>query len=254
MLKGQRSRNRRTSVNAPALRAVEDPAPVTNSRVLFFSDIHFPYQDDHLVERLLDQIASEEFTHVVNGGDCIDAYSISKYDPDPSRINQLGDELELAKEFHRKVAERTSASKHFLLGNHEQRIPQYLRRKAPALERLRCLQLESLLGLDDAGFQYHGREGFKIGSLRLKHGDKVAKGAGNSVRKELDDHWTSVVMGHCHRRAVVPIRKDDTIHKGIEAGCLCKLDVEYLSFPDWQQGWVVVEQNPDGVHVTEVEV
>lgn len=217
-------------------------------RVLFFSDIHFPHQEEHAVERLLDHMASERWDHVIDGGDRVDAYSVSKYDKDPRRITSLPDELRMSEHFSLLVEQATGARLHFCRGNHEQRIPDYLRRKAPALEGLDQLSLTNLLGLQ--GWHVHDRPGVVIGGVRFKHGDKVAKGAGNSVRKEMDDLWQSVVMGHCHRQAVVRTRKHQEF-VGVEAGCLARMDPEYCSHPDWKQGWVSLTITGDGVDVEE---
>lgn len=198
---------------------------------------------------MLDHMASEQWDHVIDGGDRIDAYSVSKYDKDPARLATLPDELRMSEELSETVeALAGDATLHFCLGNHEQRIRDYTRRKAPALEGVRGLALPKLLGVE--GWNFHDRPGVVIGGVRFKHGDKVAKGAGNSVRKEMDDLWQSVVMGHCHRQAVVRTRK----HKefvGVEAGCLAKMDPEYCAHPDWKQGWVSLTISPDGVDVEE---
>lgn len=250
MLKGQRSRNTTRRTTAPGRK----PQPAKDGgdavRVLYFSDVHGGnHCDEDAVDRMLDHMASEKWDHVVDGGDRIDAYSISKYDKDPRLIASLPDEFAWSKQFSDKVRDRAGdAELHFCLGNHEQRFPDYVRRKAPSLEGLEGLNLSQLMGLE--GFSVHGRTGVSIGGVRFKHGDKVAKGAGNSVRKEMDDLWQSVVMGHCHRQATVRVRKHQEF-VGVEAGCLCQMNPEYVSNPDWKQGWVSLTIHPDGVEVEE---
>lgn len=220
-------------------------------RILYYSDIHGNDHQNHAaVERMLDHMASEEWDHVIDGGDRIDAYSVSRYDKDPKRIGSLPAELAWSREFSKQVEARAgSATLHFTRGNHEQRIPDYLRRKAPELEGLAELSLQNLMGLD--GWNVHGREGVVINGMRFYHGDYTAKGAGNSVRKALDALWQSVVQGHCHRQAIVRTRKH-TEFVGVEAGCLCSMDPEYMAHPDWQTGWVSLLLEPNGrVDVTE---
>lgn len=249
MIKGQRSRRSVPTTLSSERRRREGRAEDSVS-VLYYSDIHGgTHHDEHAVERLFDHMESERFDHIIDGGDRIDAYSVSKYDKDPRLIASLPSELDWSKEFSKKVEARANdAELHFCLGNHEQRIPDYVRRRAPGLEGLSGLKMPTLLGTE--GWQNHGRPGIVIDGIRFKHGDKVAKGAGNSVRKELDDYWQSVVMGHCHRQAVVRVRKHREF-VGVEAGCLCRLDPEYVSHPDWKQGWVVVRITPNGVNVEE---
>lgn len=224
--------------------------PTREVSVFYYSDVHGgEHADEGAVERMLDHMASEEWDHVVDGGDRIDAYSVSRYDKDPRRIADLPEELAWSRDHSRRVEDRAGKAKlHFTRGNHEQRIPDYIRRKAPGLEGLKELSLEDLMGLD--GWGVHGREGVVIEGVRFYHGDYTAKGAGNSVRKAMDSLWQSVVQGHCHRQAVVKTRKH-TEFVGVEAGCLCKMDPEYMNHPDWKLGWVVVRIGPDGVRVEE---
>lgn len=250
--KGQRSRVNRSNASNQKR---QQGGPAATGRVLFFTDIHFPFQDAASVERLLDQVASEQFETIICGGDGVDAYSVSKYDPDPARLLSLQDELDQLGDFLGRINElQPNARKLYLVGNHEERIPHYVRRKGPALESLRCLKLDELLQTRENGFELHGREGVLIDDTRYKHGDRVAKGAGNSVIKEMEHHWRNVFMGHCHRRAVRRIRKDDREFVGGEAGGLMDLSPEYVSFPDWQPGWLVNTHHADGVEVEEVFV
>lgn len=249
MLKGQRSRSKTRPTTEPSgrQRPAKDAGDAVS--VLYYSDVHLSHHYEHAVERLLDHMASEQFDHIIDGGDRIDAYSVSKYDKDPRRLASLPDELALSEDLSEKVEARANGAElHFCLGNHEQRIRDYTRRRAPGLEGIRGLELPKLLGVD--GWNFHDRPGVVIAGVRFKHGDKVAKGAGNSVRKEMDDLWQSVVMGHCHRQAVVRTRKHREF-VGVEAGCLAKLDPEYIAHPDWKQGWVSLLISPDGVEVSQ---
>ncbi len=87
-----------------------------------------------------------------------------------------------------------------------------------------------------------------IEGVRFYHGDYTAKGAGNSVRKAMDSLWQSVVRGHCHRQAVVKTRKHQEF-VGVEAGCLCKMDPEYMKWmsTQFQNGSFVL--CPNGGHM-----
>lgn len=254
MLKGQRSRSKTRPTTEPGgrQRPAKD-AGGKGSRVLFVTDVHFPFHDEHAVERFLDHVDSEQVDTIIVGGDAIDAYSVSKYDPDPARINSLQDELDLLGGFLADIAARQpQARRVYIMGNHEDRIPAYLRRKAPALERLRCLQMSQVLQTAENGFELVSGEGIIIDGSRYKHGAEVAQGAGNSVKKAMERHWRNVFMGHCHRRAVRRVRKDDREFVGAEAGGLMSLSPDYVKFPDWQQGWLLNTHAGDG-HAVRVE-
>lgn len=245
MQKGQRRRaNRSNELGVKPLRVV--PKGEEGS-VLFVTDIHFPFQDDNAVERFLDHAESEQVDTVIVGGDAIDAYSVSKYDPDPKRIDSLQDELDQLGGFLAAINKRQpSARKVFIMGNHEDRIPRYMRRKAPALERLRSMSMSTLLQTEENGFELHNGEGILIDGTRYKHGVEVAQGSGNSVKKAMEKHWRNVFIGHCHRRAVRRVRKDDREFVGGEAGGLMDLSPSYVKFPDWQQGWFLNKHAGNG--------
>lgn len=250
--KGQRKKTSRTTAPAQKRRRETRKADADSLRVLWYTDTHFPHHDPYQVERLEDQIQSEQFDIIGMGGDGIDAYSVSKYDKDPSRIDTLQLELDLLGSHLRRVRDwQPNARRIYTPGNHEARIPNYVRGKAPGLDSLRCLKLPELLQTSKYGWELTPHTGVVVNETRLKHGSKVAQGAGNSVRKEMMDHWRNVAMGHCHRRATIRVRKDDREFTGVEGGGLMRLDPEYLDNPDWQQGWHVLTLHNDGRMETE---
>jgi len=204
--------------------------------LLYFSDIHFGHEDTRALDHLLEHIKANKYDHLVDGGDRIDAYSVSKFTKSKSRLVTLQDELNRSKDFSKTIEEIADGAQiHFCIGNHEQRIPHYLDNNAPGIADLDAMNLRTLMGLDN--WEVYGREGSLIHGLRVMHGNKVASGAGNTVRKEMNDQWSSVVQGHVHRAGIVRMRKGDEYYYGVEAGCLCRLDPEYVAFPDWQQSY-----------------
>jgi len=204
--------------------------------LLYWSDIHFGHEDTNALDVLLAHIKENDYDHLVDGGDRIDAYSVSKFTKSKSRLVTLQDELNRSKDFSKEIESIAPNSElHFCIGNHEQRIPHYLDNNAPGIADLDAMNLRELMGLEN--WNVYGREGTLIHGLRVMHGNKVASGAGNTVRKEMNDQWASTVQGHVHRAGIVRMRKGDKIYYGVEAGCLCRLDPEYVAFPDWQQSF-----------------
>lgn len=221
--------------------------------LLYFSDIHFGHEDTNALDHLLEHIKQNKYDHIVDGGDRIDAYSVSKFTKSKSRLVTLQDELNRSKDFSKEIESIAPNSElHFCIGNHEQRIPHYLDNNAPGIADLDAMNLRELMGLTN--WSVYGREGTLIHGLRVMHGNKVAAGAGNTVRKEMNDQWSSVVQGHVHRAGIVRMRKGDKIYYGVEAGCLCRLDPEYIAFPDWQQSYAkfVIDTHTDSVESVEL--
>lgn len=205
----------------------------SGKRIAVGSDMHFPDHDPLAIEKFLEECQKSDLA-IING-DLVDFYGLSRFNPDPRRKETLQDELDMAQEFLASI----DCPYVFNKGNHEIRVDKYLRSSATALECLRALKLHTLLGIPEEDM--FGNDGVLVDEIRVKHGTIVKNTAGLSGMAEAEKHWRSVVMGHTHRRGKMPVTKDGRIFYGVEAGCLCKLDPEYVTNPNWQQGFVVIE-------------
>jgi len=94
----------------------------------------------------------------------------------------------------------------------------------------------------------------------VKHGSVVAGQAGATAIKEVQKAGISVIHGHVHRSSIVHVsRTAQSLDGGpplvgVEAGCLCSLDPEYIlseDTPNWQQGCVVYTEFDDGTFIPE---
>lgn len=229
--------------------------------VAVLGDVHAPYHSQSAVDlacAVLEEQRKIRLDQVVNLGDLADFYSVSRYDKNPLRRNQLQDELVVCAEVMSQLTEASGdAELHFIEGNHEARLKSYIARTAPALASLPQLQLSALLGLESLGWEYHPIYHLIQDRFLVKHGHLVSSQSGATAKRELDAVGMSGASGHVHRLAHHE-RTDwsSTIngqppHIWIETGCLCEPDQEYAQGrpPNWQQGLAIVQFTPDGLVV-----
>lgn len=209
-------------------------------KVLFVSDIHAPYHDEQAINALCAFAKWWKPNVVVFIGDVVDFYAISRFDKDPDRKHELQLEIDKAVAVLERICKVCpTAVKHFVRGNHEDRLRKYIWNRAEELHGLRSLDVRSLLQLDKLGITYHENGRMRYHGMVIKHGDIVRKFAGYTSRGEFIETGISGVSGHTHRMAVYFIRNDAGTHLWMEIGCLCQLNPSYMEgkTPDWQQGF-----------------
>jgi len=213
-------------------------------------DVHIPYQDKaslKLAEAIMNYVKPDQIVQV---GDLVDFYPVSRYTKDPDRASgvHLQKELDEASSIIHKWAELAPVT--ILSGNHEARLDKYLVEKAPGLKGLRSLNVQSLLGVDDKKVSY--KEFMYLGRLFISHGDRVSKGgcahSAMTAKSNIEKMNCDVMLGHIHRLgAFYRKTRGGGDQAGFEIGCLCEREtVEYLPEPNWQHGMAVVHYRNDG--------
>ena len=78
-------------------------------------------------------------------------------------------------------------------------------------------------------------------SLVIKHGTLVRKNSAYAAYAELEREMfsISVMTGHTHRGGTSYITSRRGVVVGHECFCLCDLEPDYISNPNWQQGLVL---------------
>jgi metallophosphoesterase superfamily enzyme len=208
------------------------------------SDLQIPFQDQPVVELVLDFISQLRPHGVILNGDIIDGYGLSKFPRKSDITHTLADEIRQVQGV--LAALQDIPQKVYILGNHDQRIADYIDRQAPGIASLPNLRFEEVVQTATYGYRTVGyKEVFHLGKLAVTHGHHVRKQAGATAMAHLQQYGQSVLVGHCHRLAQVYHTDLNGTHVGIESGCLCRLDgLGYMPNPDWQQGFVVVEVDP----------
>ena len=138
----------------------------------------------------------------------------------------------------------------FVEGNHEARMRNYLVTRAPELAGLQVLDIRNLLGLDKLDIEYIPSRGksayWRYGCITIGHFNMARIKSGYTETGLIEKRHESVIQGHTHRVADITKRlPDGHAIAGIGSGCLCELDPEYCTDPDWMQAVVVITKRAD---------
>ena len=210
-------------------------------RTVVSNDFHGQFRDKTACKLFFGFLEREKPDQLILNGDIVDFYSISRFDKDPARKEDLQDELNNVYNFLVDIRNTLpEATVVYTEGNHEARLRKYLRSKAPALATLDALQIESLLGLESLGIRYE-EDGVWVGDLYVYHGSIIRSKSGFTAHAEMDKNGCSGMSGHSHRDAKAGSRKRGGQLVWFENFCMCQLDAEYIvGIANWTQGWSVV--------------
>lgn len=221
-------------------------------KIIIGMEMQIPYEDPKSFNAFCDFVVDYSPDGIVMVGDFLDV-------PGPSRWNRgtaqefegsLQKECDTAQKYlHLLRSVYTGWIGYHTQANHEMRIQNYIRAKAPAFANLRGLTLSSLLDL----------KGFKIEELGVyskfdgfttTHGDKgsLSKYGGGTAISAARKIGTNVVCGHTHRHGVIYERFGQKNIFGLETGHMMNVKkASYVDHPNWSQGFGVVESTKSGV-------
>lgn len=232
-------------------------APSGVTKAVWYSDTHFPFQDEAALNVVMGIVQDVQPDVVIHGGDLVDAWQISRFDKDPARQDSLQDNIDEARaHLHQMARIAPQARRVILEGNHENRLTRTicgLDGVQRELAKLRAFQEAMtwpvLLGLDDIGWEWIPDKVQSktpiLPKLITKHGSLVRKSAGMTARGEWERYGRSGISGHTHRLSAWHHRDANGVATWVEGGCTCKLEAEYGSDFDWQQGCVVLTWTAD---------
>jgi hypothetical protein len=149
--------------------------------------------------------------------------------------------------------------------NHgETRVKSYLKKWAPALDSLRELKYERLLGYDDLGITYHNQMWQFAPGWVLAHGDEgnATQTAGGTAMALAKRIGLSVVCGHTHKMGSQHYHagyggKITRPLYGYEVGNLMDMSkASYLpsGHGNWQQGFAILYIRAGNVTVVNVPI
>ena len=207
------------------------------------------------------KIASDfDPTDIISGSDGVDFYAVSKFDKDPAVLKGGGlqKEIDIWKRMQREwVSAAPNAKRHYIPGNHENRLETYLWRH-PEMYDLEVLKLKNLLGLSDVGIGDPVEE-VSFGEekkLVIKHGEVVRKGSAMSAKGELEKefHSVSIMTGHTHRGGSYFATGRNGVVFAHECFCLCSLNPNYMKNPNWQQGFSIATVTKDTISIESIPI
>jgi hypothetical protein len=226
---------------------------------VLYGDSHFPYQDDRALGVVKSIIADVKPDILVDMGDTLDCYTISRYSKDPNRRGSLQDEIDMGRtHLHQFAQIAPDAEKYLLDSNHFARLMKVIhgmQGESRELARLRSFQetmnWPHLLGLSEIGWNWIPENmqprSTILPKVILKHGSIVRKGSAMSARAEYERYGRNGASGHTHRLGKFYHRDLDGCHVWLETGCTCRLDPDYIpdGHPEWQQGCVIFTYSED---------
>ncbi|MFA5388850.1 MAG: hypothetical protein WC312_03750 [Candidatus Omnitrophota bacterium] len=224
-------------------------------KAIVINDQHIPYQDNKITDLLYRFIDDFKPDIIDILGDITDFWQISEFDKDPKRKNTLQKDID---ETHAHLKDLRSivpnAEIELHAGNHLDRMRKYIWRHAEALECIRSLNLEFLLGLDKLNISFiKEAEGYRQrGKLILTHGTVVSQDSGMTARRMLKKYGLSVIHGHTHRGGSNYITDLLGIRGAWENFCLCRMDLARewrMGVANWQQGFSYIYYYPDRFEV-----
>lgn len=175
---------------------------------LVASDAHYPFHHEGacgVVRQLLHRWQPDL---LILNGDFQDFAALGKFAKNPSSLVDLQILLDNGRTYLAELAAAAPDARCiYIPGNHEEdRLLNYLWTHCSALASLRCLTLESMLGLSEIGWTY-APDGVELtDELVVIHGDRYSNmlggGSGASARKEGLDLGVSSVTGHTHHGGV----------------------------------------------------
>ncbi len=206
-------------------------------------DTHNPFQDQRVLREVELFLGELQPDMILYPGDMGDFYGLSKFDKNPCRADELQKDLNSTAElFKRHRALAPNARMIFELGNHEDRLRRHLWGKDAALASLDCMTVEGLYKLKGSEVEcVDYEEGLLInGNFMVTHGDLIRAHSGYTAKGMSDKHGGSGIHGHSHRGGNSLKRNRFGIYGWWENFCLCDLNPDYVTNPNWQQGFSVV--------------
>lgn len=213
-------------------------------------DTHAPIHDKRAVAVAIEAIKVIRPERVLLIGDFVDCVAPARWSRGLAQeyVSSLPAEMEAGKKILADIRSVHTGPIDFLIGNHEERIENYVRMHAPALVGI-VPGIAELLEFERFGVEFREQPYPIAPGVRAIHGVKLSStqnAAGQSAYKERMRIGHSIIQGHTHRLGV-GWDSQERDRFWLEAGCL--LDFKkagYLDFrgvANWQQGFALLHED-----------
>ena len=267
-----RQRMARQRARAAVARREITGHPIRAQRIVVFGDVQLPWEDPCALDLVLQFIAWWKPDTVVLNGDITDCYAMSHFDKNPLNIGATEQEITKGKRLLGLL--KSVPQKIWLGGNHEDRWRKILWREAGSKGGLSPVVIalmhglgidrfdvdeswRRIFGVKEAGFTYwpyrHYLE-LAEANLLITHGFLVSMHSGYSAKRHYERLGKSVLVNHTHRMGSFLITQLWEPKGAWENGCLCRLDPEYVQFPNWQQAFSTITVSGNSFHVTQIPI
>jgi predicted phosphodiesterase len=211
------------------------------SRVAFLSDIHFDEHDKKAWPLALAVMSDLNLDRIILGGDIVEIDALSRFKTHPEKKLGLTKQLKLAKKELTVLREQFSLTDiTYMEGNHETRMERYIHERCPELHDVSELRVAARLGLDDLDIEWVPEDvSVSLGKLNVIHGHQIKHTSAKSLYSKVSanllcghDHWFDQHIQRVFGK---------TIHGVWINGCLRNLTPDWHRFPQWHQGFTVVD-------------
>ena len=255
--------------------------PVRSDTVtLAFGDAQIPFQNERAMSLALVAVQEIQPDNVVLTGDMLDLPSLSRFEQRSEWAGRMQEAIDRYHLFLAEIRARHIGRLAVVHGNHEERLPKFLRKDAAELIGIRRANAEKELGV--LTIQYLARyddldvesvTGYPNGTLWLEddlqviHGTQAKKG-GLSAANYLKNEQVSTIFGHDHRLQIAwqtrNTRKGGVERVAASPGCLAMTDGSVPGYhfttsesglvvpkaEDWQNGVLLIQHNERNHDVT----
>lgn len=224
------------------------------------ADLHSVHLDYKVLQKFLKE--TKDKTAVLINGDLLDSESLSRH-LKLHNVIEYEKELIICQEILKGLKEEFNHV-YFKAGNHDFWLERYLLTNAREVFKLKGLELESLLDLNNLNVHYiHNLRYIQFGDLDIIHGHEFNSGfgAGKFPAAGYLDKWQTfknrydvkVLASHCHRQDIVMSRRSKDGKYGVAwvTPAMCRKSAQYNPYAGWNNGWAVVTNNEG---VCEVEI
>jgi predicted phosphodiesterase len=230
-----------------------EPYVLECKRCLVLSDLHLPWHDSVALEAALAYGEQFQPDAILINGDLLDAYSLSRFDKDPTKP-KIAYELECCKQFFAHLRSRfPDTNIVWREGNHDYRMEQYLMANAPLFFEIEGARdvWHTAAGIPQHGVKYvREQRPVMLGELMVLHGHEQGKGIANPVnpaRGAFMRMLSCVLIGHSHRQSEHTERTaDGKVIACWSTGALCGLWPDYAKINRWSSGFATVLVEPSG--------
>ena len=93
-----------------------------------------------------------------------------------------------------------------------------------------------------------------IGHLMFTHGEIASRWSGMSAKRHYEKYGCCVIHGHTHRLGTFYHTNISNTFAAFENGCLSTLTPDYITAPDWQNGFSVLHHSNNYFHVDQIAI
>lgn len=224
--------------------------PKTNKSILIFSDIHVPFHSIDALTCAIQYGRKNKVDAILLNGDTLDFYKLSRFTVDPLKIDFIK-EIEYAKQFLISLKKAMPKAKiYFKVGNHEERLENYLKMKAPELWGIKDFTLDSMLEFGRLGIEIiKDKRIVYAGKMPILHGHEIRLGAGtvSAARSLALKTKCSAIVSHLHQTSQhTETRLDGKVLSTWSTGCMCELHPEYAPINKWNNGFLHLMLDDNG--------